>query len=148
MIYVKADAKHQDKKLIKKRIAGVNFKLRKKAQLYWVHLDHMTDPRTEGYIGVCQDGEMQQRFTEHKSGFKEANFLSPRQIKKLKVVELMSGTYGEMNAQEGVFRPYLGMGWNYLNGGGAVFGMAYLNPSNWVSWFSRTTKSKAKVNAK
>ena len=81
---------------------------------------------------------MEERLKDHKKNFGQG-FLQPNEIEELKITDLMTGTYGEMNAQEGVFRPYLGIGWNYLNGGGAVFGMSYLNPRNWTNWFKKAS---------
>ena len=97
----------------------------------------MTDPKTEGYIGVTKIDNKEARFKDLKDDFVASGFLAKECIGNLKVTQLMTGTYGEMNAQEAVFRPYLGVGWNYCNGGGAVFSMAYLNPKNWLRWYSK-----------
>ena len=134
MTYIPSTSRHQDIDVITGRIEGVNKKLKRKAELYWIHTPDMTDPKTEGYVGVTERGNKGNRFEHLKEDFKTTDFLDEDTINSLKVTELMTGTYGEMNAQEAVFRPYLGIGWNYCNGGGAVFSMAYLNPKNWKLW--------------
>ena len=133
--FLPTTTKHKDSKTIKSRVEGVNKKLKQKAVLYWIHTEEMTDPKSEGYVGVTTIDKMKKRFGLHQEEFVKAGLVDS--VDDLKVVDLMTGTYGEMNAQEGVFRPYLGIGWNYLNGGGAVFGMSYLNPRNWKLWSSK-----------
>ena len=132
MTYIPTTSRHQDAKTIEQRIAGVNKQLKQKAELYWIHTEEMTDPKSEGYVGVTKIDNKEARFKELKDDFVASGFLESTD--ELRVTQLMTGTYGEMNAQEAVFRPYLGVGWNYCNGGGAVFSMAYLNPKNWVKW--------------
>lgn len=140
--YIKSDAKHQDLTVIAERVAGVNYKLKQKAELYWITDDRSQDPKTYGYVGVTVKDNTKTRLDLHKKDFVEAGFMPSDQASTLIVETLMTGTYGEMNAQEAVFRPYLGMGWNYVNGGGAVFGMAYLNPKNWTNWFAKTAQGE------
>ena len=134
MFYIKATTKHQDPQVIANRVKGVNSKLKQKATLYWVTDDRTQDPKSYGYVGVTVKDNATTRLEQHKKEFVSSGFMSSEDAANLVVEELMTGTYGEMNAQEGVFRPYLGVGWNYLNGGGAVFSMSYLNPRNWMTW--------------
>ena len=131
--YIRHDIKHQDETTIANRIAGVNFKLKRKANLYWVHTADMVDPKTEGYIGVCLIKDFDKRLKAHKNKFKKSNFQVDN-LDSLLITPLMFGTYGEMNAQEAVYRPYMGIGWNYLYGGGATFNLTYLTPKNWIKW--------------
>lgn len=143
--YIKNDSKHQDPSVIAERISGVNYKLKQKASLYWITDDRTQDPKSYGYIGVTTRDNLEAHFKKHKNEFQKSNFKNAHQCDELLMETLMTGTYGEMNAQEAVFRPYLGMGWNYLNGGGAVFSISYLQPSNWTLWFGKSAQSEMKL---
>ena len=83
--------------------------------LYWVKSADMTDPRTQGYIGVGNED----RAVKSKQECIEQNFGTNE---TLDVIVLSEGETRAMDYLEAWYRPDFGIGWNYLRGGGRGFG--------------------------
>lgn len=89
------------------------------AYIYWVRSPEMTDPMSEGYIGITNNYE--RRFSEHKSrGYDTyfGNVIKSKGWESLTKSVIDRGTLDDMLKVELNLRPEEHIGWNLTKGGG------------------------------
>jgi len=87
--------------------------------LYWIHRKEMTDPYTEGYVGITSN-TAEQRLWEHNHMPRKSSVVK-KAIDKYDDVEIsvmFEGTKEECVQKEIEYRPSTNIGWNLAKGGG------------------------------
>jgi len=93
--------------------------------LYWIHLNHHTDPMSEGYIGVTFSPE--KRFLHHKK---------VQRVPSDSILSILhTGTRKHCFELELKYRPERGIGWNSAVGGS----------HGWRYGFKHSEKTKKKL---
>lgn len=88
--------------------------------LYWIHTPEMTDPKTQGYIGVSSVG-YKTRWSEHKSKARKGGSLvihnAIRKYPDIKITELFKASPEFCSMAESMYRPSPCIAWNISMGG-------------------------------
>lgn len=114
----------------KDRVKATNNRFEESAEVYWLYLSHMTDPKTEGYIGVSIKSE--NRLEQHKKDLKK--FLTKEEYQNLQIKILFEGKLFQASLKEKEYRPKMGIGWNYSVGGGFSLGGGESSEKAWRKW--------------
>lgn len=88
--------------------------------VYWIHTPEMTDPKTQGYIGVSSAG-YRTRWSEHKSKARKGSSLvvhnAIRKYHDIKITELFRASPEFCSMVEHALRPLPCISWNLSVGG-------------------------------
>ena len=87
--------------------------------VYWIKTPDMTDPYTEGYIGVTNK-QLETRLREHTKYTKRRSVVAKAISKHddIEIVMLYEGANNDCLALEEQYRPNINIGWNIAKGGG------------------------------